>query len=312
MNAVRENFGLPLLVALAFLLGFVLHRGSICAVVASRDLVLQRQPGRLLGFAEAALIATMVLTAVSAFPRPMPDWADWPLVLLGASMLGVGAFINGACAFGTIGRIGTGDLGFVSTFAGIFFGGWLARWLYADATIHAVHPAAAPAVTLLPALVLLALVMVLRYRLAGGATSEFLRVSATMAIVGLVYALLDTAIPDWALAHAPRYILALAVFPTAIAAALMIGSIASGLFSGERIRWRWPDRAALFRRAVGGSLMGAGAMLAPGSNDTLLLSGVPSGAPQALVAYVTLFATIAVLVKLQDAARGGGLGRARR
>ena len=43
-------------------------------------------------------------------------------------------------------------------------------------------------------------------------------------------------------------------------------------------------------------LMGLGALLIPGGNDTLLLIGFPVGACQAVLAYVLFVATLAVLI----------------
>jgi hypothetical protein len=51
-------------------------------------------------------------------------------------------------------------------------------------------------------------------------------------------------------------------------------------------------------------LMGFGALLIPGGNDTLLLVGLPMGAWQALIAYLLMVAALAALiVRFGSAAR---------
>ena len=47
-------------------------------------------------------------------------------------------------------------------------------------------------------------------------------------------------------------------------------------------------------------LMGLGALLIPGGNDTLLMIGFPMGAWQAALAYVLLVASLAALIATFD------------
>jgi uncharacterized protein len=58
---------------------------------------------------------------------------------------------------------------------------------------------------------------------------------------------------------------------------------------GIRARARRAGRAA-------GILMGLGALLIPGGNDTLLMVGLPMGAWQAALAYALFVASVAALV----------------
>jgi uncharacterized protein len=50
------------------------------------------------------------------------------------------------------------------------------------------------------------------------------------------------------------------------------------------------------RRTLGGTLMGVGALLVPGANDTLLMVGLPMGAWQAALAYAPFVTTVAALI----------------
>ena len=59
---------------------------------------------------------------------------------------------------------------------------------------------------------------------------------------------------------------------------------------------KWPTIRTIVRRTLGGILMGLGALLIPGGNDTLLMIGFPMGAWQAALAYVLFVATLAALI----------------
>lgn len=60
--------------------------------------------------------------------------------------------------------------------------------------------------------------------------------------------------------------------------------------------FKWPTVNAILRRTLGGVLMGLGALLIPGGNDTLLMIGFPMGAWQAALAYAIFVATLAALI----------------
>jgi hypothetical protein len=79
--------------------------------------------------------------------------------------------------------------------------------------------------------------------------------------------------------------------------ALFCGMLLSALQRGSwRLQWRptqtWP------RHIVGGALMGAGAMLIPGGNDTLVLKSLPGLSPHALPAMIALFLGIGITLSL--------------
>jgi hypothetical protein len=59
---------------------------------------------------------------------------------------------------------------------------------------------------------------------------------------------------------------------------------------------KWPTIKNIVRRSLRGILMGLGALLIPGANDTLLMIGFPIRAWQAALAYVLFVAALAALV----------------
>ena len=86
---------------------------------------------------------------------------------------------------------------------------------------------------------------------------------------------------------------------------MFCGSIVSARFRKRRFGLKWPTIKTIFWRTFGGILMGVGALLIPGGNDTLLMIGFPMGAWQAALAYILFVATLAVLI-----AKFGSMARA--
>jgi toxin CptA len=85
----------------------------------------------------------------------------------------------------------------------------------------------------------------------------------------------------------------------ALAAALLAGALTGGLLAGT---WHWPRpwpwRQTL-RCLAGGALLGLGSLWVPGSNDGLLLLGLPLFWPHAWAALAVMMATIALLLQGQ-------------
>src|SRR5262249_27681813 len=81
---------------------------------------------------------------------------------------------------------------------------------------------------------------------------------------------------------------------------LLVGSLLAGaIFSAiqrNRFRLAWRPSAAWIQNIIGGALMGFGAFLIPGGNDVLLLEGIPSLSPRALLALVAMIIGIAATI----------------
>jgi hypothetical protein len=74
------------------------------------------------------------------------------------------------------------------------------------------------------------------------------------------------------------------------------GSLVSARLRKRRFVLKWPTMKNIVRRTLGGILMGVGALLIPGGNDTLLMIGFPMGAWQAALAYFLFVASLAALI----------------
>ena len=107
-------------------MGYAIQRGATCTVAAVDEVVTQRTYRRLLSLLEAAL---WVAGGLRRRPDAAPAAADaaratrsaaWTVI--GGALLGLGAYINGACVFGAIARFGSGEWAYIVTPIGFYLG----------------------------------------------------------------------------------------------------------------------------------------------------------------------------------------------
>lgn len=285
-----------LLMILAFVMGLGIHRGNICAVVAVRELIRDRRGDRFFGFFECSLWATLTLWLASE-TLTISDWSPILWVAAGALSFGLGAVINGACAFGTVNWLGTGRLDFLLTAVGAWGGYKVVRQVLSPVlpTSPSVSFAASPWTPMLVAAGV-PLLLALRWRLGSRCVRELASLSLLMALIGVVSTLL-------AVLHQPWPWLSVIVKSTYasnrlaywVLAALLFGAVVSGLLTG-RFRWRRPTLGDLRNRLAGGALMGLGSAVIPGGNDALIFYGLPSGDPVAFSGYLIMLAAIAAVL----------------
>ena len=85
----------------------------------------ERRYGRLLSLLEAALWVAgglIVAQALQLLPRMPAGYAISGWTAIGGALLGLGAYINGACVFGSIARFGSGEWAYVVTPIGFYLG----------------------------------------------------------------------------------------------------------------------------------------------------------------------------------------------
>ena len=114
-------------------------------------------------------------------------------------------------------------------------------------------------------------------------------------MIGLTFLAMLLLVGAWAytdaLASLARGMTASLAARLALAVALLAGAIWGGWTAG-RFRATRISAAALLRCTAGGALMGAGTLLIPGSNDGLILVGMPLLWPYAWVGFATMCAAI--------------------
>lgn len=322
---------LPISLALAALLGFAAHRSSLCTVKAVEEILTTRRALMLWSFAKTSLW-TMAVTALLLWllPETRAHFAGWNASLHGLAggvIFGMGAVINGGCAFSTLTRLGDGRLAMLLTLAGFGLGAAVHNMLLAQLQV----PAASPGDALLAQAALWPLVLCAAL-LSWGAwevwrlwrtrpvglgplaliLAERYRLSTAALLMGLSNALLYAFHGNWAytstIDRGVRQVLGAEVSPDPMPWLLFLALVAGMVCSAwqrRRFRLQWRPELSWIAYLLGGTFMGFGSALVPGGNDVLLLHGIPSLSPHALPAYVAmLFGITATLGLLRLAGIG--------
>ena len=303
-------------------MGFAIQRGGTCTVAAVDEILSQRRAHRLSAMLEASLWVAggLALAQLAHVAGSMPGGYGITLWTVGGGvLLGLGAWINGACVFGAIARLGSGQWAQALTPVGFFFGCLAVTAAFA-------HAAASPSLSPSPlwsaaawfgpifALYVLwrvgpGLLNMLRGK--GGvtrlATSVWSPHAATI-VIGTSFVITLLLAGRWAytdvLADLARGMAAggwtALALPLLLLAALYAGAVLGGWTAG---RWQHtvPTARELLRAFCGGVLMGLGSLLVPGSNDGLILIGIPLLRPYAWVAFGSMCLAIAAALMLQRA-----------
>lgn len=307
---------IPLIICCLFaaLLGFAAHRASICTVRAVAEVMSARTAFMLASIGKSALwVIALTLPFFWLTPAAATALGGWQLTassLLGGLIFGIGAAINGGCAYSTMTRLMDGEVRMAMSVGGFaigvvtFFTLVDLQWLTPPKPVPALIGSVAT-FALLISLVLLAwaiyelpriwrhrpkhlhpgqMFLSPQYRLSSAAlligisgTVIFLLFGSpgyTLTVQNLVQSLIKANAPHSTI----RGILLLAVLGGMLASTLQRGSF--------RLDWR-PQRSWL-RNISGGILMGLGTAMLPGGNDALVLYGIPSFSPHALPAYGAL------------------------
>ena len=286
--------GIGLLGVLGFFLGFALNRGSICSVIATRELVSEKRPARFIALVECTVWAALVYAILEASPTMHQGWSPLGYLVPAAMLFGLGTYLNGACVFGSVGHFGNGEIEFGFAFLGIF------AVVYVESLFDLApdQPSASASLPTGPALLALALLVVLALRFGASFRSEsnFMRLTLAMGTIGIVFTILAVFAPGFSITASIGSMVSIPVAGAVISVCMFGGSLVSARLMTQRFSLKWPTIKTIVRRTLAGILMGLGALLIPGGNDVLLMVGFPMGAWQAGLAYVLFVATLAGLI----------------
>ena len=310
-----------LVLCTAFGIGYAVRRGGICSVAAARQSILRRHHVRLRAFLITACWAgAIVLPLAWMAPEVVhlsPAYPVTPLVLLGGALYGVGAYFNGACAFGTLGHLAGGDTNFLGTLAGAFAGALTASLVGAgQQQMHAsplLEPGPFPLLiwlTFVSVAIVACLKRVRRQRrlvTAVDLRNWRLDTGAALLIIGVGGGLLYAVAGKWTymsiISHRAAALVvhdgsSLGMAATLSALAALAGAVFAALRAGHfRLMSPRPLPAAM--KLLGGAAMGFGAAIIPGGNDVMLLYGVPSAAGHAIAAYAAMMAALCALFAIK-------------
>lgn len=316
----------------AALIGFAAHRASLCNVRAVAEVMTTGSAYMLWSLLQAVLwMATLTGILVLAFGLvPQPVLAHTPAywAVAGGALFGIGAAVNGGCSLSTLTRLADGNVGMVAALAGFALGvsAWFA--LAAAGGQIALEPASSPwlrwpdlAPWLLAGLLLWALQRArslwhlarepARVPLTTLLQAPAYHLSVAATLMGLAAGLLYATQGAWSYSsylrtevlHVVGGVPMASGWHAGLVFALLAGMLASSLQRRSFV-WSWPGSVGgWLRHAVGGALMGVGAALVPGGNDTLLLGSLPTMTGAAAGTYLSMLLGIALVLWMMRLAR---------
>jgi toxin CptA len=270
-------------------------------VSAVNELVEAGSPRKLVVLAECGLwtIALGLAAALLGWRfQASPAYAASLTTVLGGLLLGLGAWLNGACVFGSIARIGGRDWHYLLTPPGYFAGSLLHAY-----TVGGFAHAVARPVSSLPVVVLLILLALSLLATAGrwralrgqghGPAALWDYRHATIAI-GVAFVMLAVLAGPWTYTEALGKLAHGGGLPDLSTIVLLAALLGGAILGGRQTAGRKvfsAHRAGLC--VAGGALMGFGGSLIPGGNDNLILVGLPGLQPHAWLAIAAMIAGIA-------------------
>ena len=301
------TFSLYLVGALcAGAMGFAIQYGATCTVAAVEEILATGTANRLAALIEAALWVGCGVALAHQFAPTLymgQGYAIGWTTIAGGVLLGIGAFINRACVFGSIARIGSGEWAFVFTPVGYFLASVVAAHLVALPRSTALT--APPLLLAAPRWLVAALALLCSVRIAQIVARAALNRPIPAALhphlgtllIGATFLVMLLSAGMWTyvdvLADIARHGMAPnAVFRLVLLAMLIAGTIIGGWLSG-RLAPQTPSAAAVLRCLAGGAIMCLGGQLIPGQNDGLILIGMPLLWPYAWLAFAVMVITIA-------------------
>lgn len=313
---------ISLSILLAAILGFAAHRSSVCTVKAVMELVSTRRAFMLASFWRAALWVMVInfvfywADGAQPISGPAVQFSFWPFI--GGTVFGIGAAMNKGCAFSTLNRLGSGDLGMLVTLAAFFLGA-------AALIVYPIEVFSGP-VKQLPGLLMRRqdVAMLVSLALLGWAIrqawhlwqerprdqglaqlllSERYRLSTGAAVMGLSAGTLFALQGAWPYTSTVQSLAAMVFEPTAgpsydrllLFLAILFG-VGISVWHRHTFRLQVPGPVAVMRHFAGGMMMGAGATMIPGGNDVLVLQTIPLLLPHAILAYLGVLFGIFLII----------------
>lgn len=306
--------------ALAMVLGFAANRASICTVRAVAEVTSSGTTYMLRSIVKSVLwVLAITIPVAWLVPEAANNQLAWEfssLTLIGGFLYGIGATLNGACAFSTLNQLADGRLRMLMTPLGFCLGVASYLRLTRSGELPLPHSIPPPTHELFPWTMAAAIGLALwcfyeihnlwRTRPAGSRLEDLVlahqyRLSTAAALMGLSNGVLYVLYGSWSytstLEHTVEHFITSGAWPWPIHWTLFCAMLAGMVLSTwqrRSFRIDWRPSLGWLRNLWGGTLMGVGAVLIPGGNDTLVLHGIPSFSIHAMPAYLAMLAGILV------------------
>lgn len=295
----------------AGLMGFAIQRGGTCLVAAVDEVVSSRKTNRLTALGEASLLvaAGMVIAQLLGIMPMVPRaFAPTGWTVAGGMIMGLGAYVAGACVFGAIARIGNGEPAYFLVPGGFFLGCLAALKLGMNRLPHLVaahSPVLGEALLFAGPLFLIAIWRLL-HTLRAVHRRELLAYiwspHVATGVIGVTFVILFIVAGAWNytdyLGEAARHMATRGADRGFLLLALFGGALLGGWTAG-RIKPSIPTLVSVTRCLAGGFLLGFGGSLVPGANDGLILLGLPLLYPHAWLAFASMLLAIATALLVQ-------------
>ena len=291
----------------AFIVGFAMKRGGLCTYAAAVQIVQQRTGERMFAFLGAAACATIIIVPLSWWAPHLValsfTHSNFTISIWGGLILGLGAYLNKGCMFGTFVQLVGGNSTYVATLIGMSIGVVITYQNFdtyippSQNVTHAAQPEPGAYLWLLIAS-LFALLIVFKVR---QKPAIFI-----MLILGIGGGLLSTTINSWDYASVLTQVTHKIILPQApgttnvaivCALTMIVGGVYAAISEGS-FKFQTPGLLSFTASLAGGTLMGAAAIIVPGGNDGMLLKGIPSFAPHAIVGYLFMIVAMLVLIAI--------------
>lgn len=315
---------------LAGILGFAAHRASVCTVRAVAEYTHSGTGHMMASIGKSALwVFAVTIPVFFLMPQTAANIGGWQLTgmaILGGLLFGVGAAVNGACAYSTMARMVDGEIGMLLTVVGFMLGVGAFVFLLSGQVLARPAPTPGMVPAILPyawiiGAVLLAwavyeLLRLWRTRPKNRSLRQLVfakqyRLSTAAMLIGLssgtIFLLFGSPGYTTTLQQVIEGYLGTKDWPPH-GRWIVLGAVLFGMLSStwqrRSFRIDWRPRLSWIRNILGGVMMGFGTALLPGGNDALVLYGIPSLSPHALPAYLALVVGIAVALLIMRAIFG--------
>ena len=308
-------------VFVSFFVGYAMKRGGLCTYAAVVQIVNERRFERMMVFLGVAAWATLIILPLHwIFPSQISlsfTHNNLLIATVGGAILGLGAFLNRGCFFGTFVALVSGNINYIATLIGLSFGvsvtyNYLTDFLPNTLTISYVYEPTLYAYLWLIFMTLFALFMSFSILLSkdhfikkvSGLDILSWKSVFSMITIGIGGVLLYATVNGWnysdVLTNTTFKLIGIQQKGATTIALLSTISLIIGGITAAVVAKQFVIRRVNFFLIVGcftgGAVMGSASMLIPGGNDGLLLKGIPSLAPHALGGYLSMLISMWVLV----------------